>query len=289
KLPVNSSKLFGGGVATIYSVLSYYEESSSTSKADSSQQQPLFQQLVGAYQSLFAADSAELGKYACDADADYEEEQELGEDDEADREEAGLREANEESGASLPEPEPEEKTPRRARLQRNRLADPKSLNTENGNADKAEQTGVLTKPGCLPFPYRSLQPSQPTDTTDFRVHYWFYVYLYSSEVDRLMAPFMDLDKRFATDRRLLVIMNKSGARISLGSLELYKSLPRRVVIVRAASWDRIVRAVLEMEDLLPDFMRYACHPVLMDNSTLQFNCTNFLQTAGIVRITQPLT
>ncbi|PAA48307.1 hypothetical protein BOX15_Mlig023104g1 [Macrostomum lignano] len=183
----------------------------------------------------------------------------------------------------------QEKTPRRARLQRNRLADPKSLNTENGNADKAEQTRVLTKPGCLPFPYRSLQPSQPTDTTDFRVHYWFYVYLYSSEVDRLMAPFMDLDKRFATDRRLLVIMNKSGARISLGSLELYKSLPRRVVIVRAASWDRIVRAVLEMEDLLPDFMRYACHPVLMDNSTLQFNCTNFLQTAGIVRITQPLT
>ncbi|PAA51812.1 hypothetical protein BOX15_Mlig026658g1 [Macrostomum lignano] len=35
KLPVNSSKLFGGGVATIYSVLSYYEESSSTSKCSS--------------------------------------------------------------------------------------------------------------------------------------------------------------------------------------------------------------------------------------------------------------
>uniref|UniRef100_A0A1I8FNA7 Ornithine decarboxylase antizyme n=1 Tax=Macrostomum lignano TaxID=282301 RepID=A0A1I8FNA7_9PLAT len=95
-----------------------------------------------------------------------------------------------------------------------------------------------------------ISPCESTPVLELPVHYWFHIYLHSYDCDRLLTPFVkSMMEDFPTDRRLLSIMN--SVRVSLGQLEMYKSLPRYVFILNGANWDSIIRALVENGGGLP--------------------------------------
>ncbi|PAA53702.1 hypothetical protein BOX15_Mlig018292g1 [Macrostomum lignano] len=145
----------------------------------------------------------------------------------------------------------------------------------------------INKDDIRPMPYHDYNPilvRQTQSDQELPIHYWFYIYLYSSDVDKLLTPFVRMVDSFGTDRRLTVIMNRCGVQILLKELELYKSLPRRIVVIKGAKWTSIVKALIEMEERLPDLMRFATFPLLLDTDTTKYACTKFDRTACINRL-----
>uniref|UniRef100_A0A1I8FJH6 Sulfotransfer_1 domain-containing protein n=1 Tax=Macrostomum lignano TaxID=282301 RepID=A0A1I8FJH6_9PLAT len=113
------------------------------------------------------------------------------------------------------------------------------------------------------------------------VHYWFHIYLHSYDCDRLLTPFVkSMMEDFPTDRRLLSIMNRCLVRVSLGQLEMYKSLPRATFfILNGANWDSIIRALVEMEAAFPELLRFASHTAAGGHSAQRFSTSYWRQTA----------
>ncbi|PAA86067.1 hypothetical protein BOX15_Mlig027743g3 [Macrostomum lignano] len=143
------------------------------------------------------------------------------------------------------------------------------------------------KPGSQPLPHPAYQPMRVEPVLELPVHYWFHVYLHSYDSDRLLTPFVrSMMEDFPTDRRLLSIMNRCLVRVSLGQLEMYKSLPRYVFILNGANWDSIIGALVEMEAAFPELLRFASHPLLVDTPTQRFSTSYWRQTALQTRMTR---
>uniref|UniRef100_A0A1I8HY87 Uncharacterized protein n=1 Tax=Macrostomum lignano TaxID=282301 RepID=A0A1I8HY87_9PLAT len=135
---------------------------------------------------------------------------------------------------------------------------------------------IFGYPGFRPTGTRLIESVHRKVPVDLPVHYWFYLFAYSSDVEAILKPFRESDKKTQMDKRLLCLMRRNG--LFLKDLELYKSLPRRVIVIKAPDWDHILSTLADLEVTLPGMMRFASYPLLLDTDTTRFPCTSNLTT-----------